>query len=99
MKRCWILKAAGWDAVFVSGRAETPQYLMITDDKIELKDAAPLWGKDTVETEIAIQTAGDDKKIRTALILLRDDGTIEERGEGRRNSPIEYRFPVPGDSQ
>ena len=42
------LKAAGWDAVFVSGMASTPQYLMITDDRIELKDAAQLWGKDTV---------------------------------------------------
>ena len=62
------LKAAGWDAVFVSGIASSPQYLTITDDKIELKDAAQLWGKDTVETETAIQNAADDKKIRIACI-------------------------------
>jgi aldehyde:ferredoxin oxidoreductase len=62
------LKAAGWDAVFVSGSAPSPQYLMITDDRIELKDASHLWGQDTVETETTIRKQGADKKIRIACI-------------------------------
>ncbi len=62
------LKAAGWDAVFVSGSAPTPCYLAITDDQIAIKDAAHLWGRDTVETEAGLQAAGGGKKIRVAAI-------------------------------
>jgi len=62
------LKAAGYDAVFVSGSAPSPKYLMIADDRIELKDASHLWGKDTVETETVIKKQVDDKKIRIACI-------------------------------
>ncbi|CAB1065954.1 Tungsten-containing aldehyde:ferredoxin oxidoreductase (EC [Olavius sp. associated proteobacterium Delta 1] len=88
------LKAAGWDAVFVSGMAPSPQYLMVTDDKIELKDAAQLWGKDTVETETAIQDAADDKKIRIACIgpasekLSLISGIINDRGRAAARSGV-----------
>jgi aldehyde:ferredoxin oxidoreductase len=88
------LKAAGWDAVFVSGIAASPKYLMITDDKIELKDAAQLWGQDTVETEIAIQTAAGDKKIRVACIgpasekLSLISGIINDRGRAAARSGV-----------
>jgi len=41
-----MLKYAGYDQLVITGRAEKPVYLMITDDKVELKDAAELWGKD-----------------------------------------------------
>ena len=39
------LKCAGYDGVFVSGRASGPVYLLITDDGAEIMDAAHLWGK------------------------------------------------------
>ncbi|NQT73129.1 MAG: aldehyde ferredoxin oxidoreductase family protein [Chloroflexi bacterium] len=45
------LKFAGYDAVFVTGAASKPTYLLIDDGKAELKDAGHLWGKDTNETE------------------------------------------------
>jgi len=62
------LKAAGWDAVFFRGSAPSPRYLMIADDRIELKDASRLWGQDTVGTEVTIQKQASDKKIRVACI-------------------------------
>lgn len=62
------LKAAGWDAVFVSGAAATPKYIAIFDERIEVKDAAHLWGRDTIDTENAIQKEAGDKKIRLASI-------------------------------
>jgi aldehyde:ferredoxin oxidoreductase len=62
------LKAAGWDAVFVSGIASSPQYIMIADDKIEVRDAAHLWGKDAVETESALQKDLGQPKLRVATI-------------------------------
>jgi len=58
------LKAAGWDAIFVSGTAVTPKYVAIVDDRIEIMDASDLWGLDTVETEKDIQKATGDKKTR-----------------------------------
>jgi len=88
------LKAAGWDAVYVSGIAATPQFLMITDDRIELKDAADLWGRDTVETETAIQTDAGDKKIRIACIgpasekLSLISGIINDRGRAAARSGV-----------
>ncbi len=62
------LKAAGWDAVFVTGLASSPQYLMITDDRIELKDASHIWGRDVIDTESILRTDAGDKKIRVASI-------------------------------
>jgi len=39
------LKCAGYDAVVIEGRARTPVYLWIRDDRVEVRDAAFLWGR------------------------------------------------------
>jgi len=62
------LKAAGWDAIFVTGAAPSPKYITIFDDRIEIKDATHLWGQDTIDTEKTIQKDAGDKKIRIASI-------------------------------
>jgi aldehyde:ferredoxin oxidoreductase len=49
------LKFAGYDGVFITGISEKPVYLLIDEDKIELKDASHLWGKRTFETDDALQ--------------------------------------------
>lgn len=46
-----FLKFAGYDAVFFTGISEKPVCLFINNDKAELKDAAHLWGKDSLATE------------------------------------------------
>ncbi|MBL7118707.1 aldehyde ferredoxin oxidoreductase [Candidatus Bathyarchaeota archaeon] len=38
------LKCAGWDGVIVSGKAESPVYLMIDNENAEIRDAKHLWG-------------------------------------------------------
>jgi aldehyde:ferredoxin oxidoreductase len=59
---------------------------MITDDRIELKDASHLWGQDTVETETTVQKQADDKKIRIACIgpasekISLISGIVNDRG-------------------
>jgi len=68
------LKAAGWDAIFISGISPSPQYLLVTDEKIELKDATHLWGKDTVETEERLQ-----EELRIARIRVASIGPASER--------------------
>jgi len=62
------LKFAGWDAIFVSGIAPKPSYLMITNAGIEIRDASHLWGKDTIETEEALAKEIGDAKVRVACI-------------------------------
>lgn len=49
------LKFSGYDAVFFLGISPSPVYLFIDDGKAQLRDAGELWGKDTGETESALQ--------------------------------------------
>jgi aldehyde:ferredoxin oxidoreductase len=43
------LKQAGWDGIIVEGASKKPVYLLIEDNKAEIKDASDLWGKNTQE--------------------------------------------------
>jgi aldehyde:ferredoxin oxidoreductase len=45
------LRKAGYEAVVIEGKADTPVYIYIEDDNIEFKDANTLWGKGTFEAE------------------------------------------------
>ncbi|MEW6664442.1 MAG: aldehyde ferredoxin oxidoreductase family protein [Thermodesulfobacteriota bacterium] len=68
------IKAAGYDAIVVTGRAEKPLYLVVDNDKTMLKDASQLWGKDAYEAEDAIHAAeGDDFEVASV-------GQAGERG-------------------
>ncbi|MBS3968607.1 MAG: aldehyde ferredoxin oxidoreductase family protein [Clostridia bacterium] len=44
------LKFAGYDHLVVHGASETPVYLYITNEKVEIRDASELWGKDVRQT-------------------------------------------------
>ncbi|NLH49894.1 MAG: aldehyde ferredoxin oxidoreductase family protein [Myxococcales bacterium] len=48
------LKRAGYDALVLAGKARQPIYIEITEDKIEIHDAADLWGLDTEETQAVL---------------------------------------------
>jgi aldehyde:ferredoxin oxidoreductase len=48
------LKFAGYDALIFEGKAAAPVYLWIEDDKVEIRDAAHLWGKQVPETTEAL---------------------------------------------
>ena len=39
------LKNAGYDMIIVEGKADSPVYVNIFDDKVEIRDAKHLWGK------------------------------------------------------
>jgi len=60
------LRHAGWDAIVVHGRASAPTYLSIADDKVELRDARQLWGKETGEVEDTLRQAHGDRLLRVA---------------------------------
>jgi aldehyde:ferredoxin oxidoreductase len=52
-------KTAGYDGLLITGKSDKPVYLEIDADGVKFKDAAHLWGKDTIETQEAL--AGDRK--------------------------------------
>lgn len=80
------LKLAGWDAIFFSGIASSPKYVLITQQGIELRDASHLWGKDTVDTEDILGKELGNQKIRVASIgpaserLSLISGIVTDRG-------------------
>ncbi len=45
------LKRAGYDYVLVRGKAESPCYLHVSSEKLEILPADDIWGKGTFETE------------------------------------------------
>jgi len=58
------LKHAGYDALEVVGKSDGPVYIWIEDDKVEVNDAADLWGRDTREVpEILKKRHGWDVKV------------------------------------
>ena len=62
------LKCAGYDALIVEGKAESPVYIWIHNDKVEIRDATPYWGKDIMEAHDAIEAEIGERLVRTAMI-------------------------------
>ncbi|HHN81664.1 MAG TPA: aldehyde ferredoxin oxidoreductase [Methanomicrobia archaeon] len=75
------LKYAGYDSIIITGEADSPKYLYIDDDTVELRDAGGLWGLDTKEVQEKIEelTASDfstlcigpggENKVRYACVI------------------------------
>jgi len=49
-----MLKYAGWDGIVVQGRTDRPVWLDIRNDKVVIRSAGALWGKDTRQSQEAI---------------------------------------------
>ncbi len=50
------LKNAGYDGIVVEGAAAGPVYLLVDNERVEIREAASLWGRDTYETTDALKT-------------------------------------------
>jgi len=44
-------KQTGYDGIILKGKCNSPSYVLITDEKVEIKDARHLWGLDTYELD------------------------------------------------
>jgi len=62
------LKAAEYDGVIVSGAAQTPKYLYIGEDKVELRDASHVWGKGIRDTEDILRRESGHQDARIGCI-------------------------------
>ena len=53
------LRFAGYDGLVITGRAPSPVYLWIDDDRVEVRDGAHLWGLGTFETHDRLREETD----------------------------------------
>ncbi|KKM12897.1 hypothetical protein SY88_00895 [Clostridiales bacterium PH28_bin88] len=88
------LKWAGYDHLVIKGSAASPVYLLLEDDRVELRDARDLWGKGILETTetlwerlggrgsvMAIGPAGE-RLVRFSFALVDNMGTVGRGGLG-----------------
>ncbi|MEA3406709.1 MAG: aldehyde ferredoxin oxidoreductase family protein [Chloroflexota bacterium] len=59
-------KHSGWDTIIFEGASESPVYLWIKDDEVELRSADALWGKETYDVEQQIREELGDNNVRVA---------------------------------
>ncbi len=62
------VKYAGYDQIIVQGRAKHPVYIWIDDDKVEIRDARPMWGKFPREADPMIKQELGDEDIHIMMI-------------------------------
>jgi aldehyde:ferredoxin oxidoreductase len=87
------LKYAGYDGLVVLGKADTPVYLSIEDEKAEIKDATDIWGLDTFAAQaelmdrhprasvLTIGPAGENLS-RISIIITETSGAAGQGGYG-----------------
>jgi aldehyde:ferredoxin oxidoreductase len=62
------IKYCGFDGILITGRANSPAYVLIDGDRVEIRDAQFLWGADTTETYQRIYTELGDRNVKIACI-------------------------------
>jgi aldehyde:ferredoxin oxidoreductase len=62
------LRMAGYDGLWLQGRAEKPVYLSILDGQVRVHPAEHLWGLDTYQTQSAVEAELNAGKVRVASI-------------------------------
>jgi len=62
------LKFAGYDQLIISGSSDQPVYLLISNDRVEIRPANHLWGKDVWETDNALREELADNRLQIACI-------------------------------
>jgi aldehyde:ferredoxin oxidoreductase len=82
------LKFAGYDHVVISGRANSPVYVWIDNEAVEIRDATSIWGKDTYEAPELIRTEVGNAEAKVVCIgpagenLVRFASVQHEMGHG-----------------
>jgi aldehyde:ferredoxin oxidoreductase len=69
------LRAAGFDGLWITGRAGRPSYLWLHGGRLEIREAVHLWGQNTYSTQEKIKTEIGEKSARICTI-----GPAGERG-------------------
>lgn len=70
------LKRTGLDAVVITGAAMTPVYVWISEEGVEIREAAHLWGKSAGATEAALRVEVCDPEARVAAIGVAGENRV-----------------------
>ncbi len=62
------LKFAGYDMVIFEGKAASPMYLNIEDDKVELRSADALWGQSVWAADKILRSSHQDPQAKIACV-------------------------------
>ena len=62
------LRKAGYDGLWITGKAPSPVYIWIQEGRLEVRDAAGLMGKDIYETQELVRAEVGVKGARVAVI-------------------------------
>ena len=62
------LKFAGYDGLVITGKADSPVYLYINDDQVEIRDAKKFWGTGTDQFDKDFVEELGDPRIRSCYI-------------------------------
>lgn len=62
------MKRAGYDAIIIEGKADSPVYLWVNENKAEIRDATLFWGKNTLDTERAVRTEIGEDRARVVTV-------------------------------
>jgi len=74
------MKFAGYDFIIIKGILEKPSYIWINDDKIEIRNAIDLWGKDVYETDELLKQKHHDRRIQVASIGPAGENLVKYAG-------------------
>ncbi len=61
------LKQAGYDGIVFRGKAQSPVYLWVSDDTVEIRPADHIWGKDTFETDDLVRGETHPKAVVASI--------------------------------
>jgi aldehyde:ferredoxin oxidoreductase len=62
------LRAAGYDGLWITGKASKPVYLWLNGNSLEVRSAAHLWGQNTYTTQEKIKAEVGEKSTRVCVI-------------------------------
>jgi aldehyde:ferredoxin oxidoreductase len=62
------LRKAGFDGIWITGRAEKPVYLWVLDGQVEIRDATHLWGQNPYQCQDTLTGSLNHGKVRVASI-------------------------------
>lgn len=54
------LKYAGYDVIIIEGQSSVPVYLMIDEDRVEIRNASDIWGMNTFEAQSKLMESYPD---------------------------------------
>lgn len=62
------IKGNGYDSIVVIGKADAPVYIYIEKDRVEIRDAVPMWGMVTGDAEQFIESDLGTDKVESSII-------------------------------